>query len=76
LWPISPRRQLPLAAEIHRLLVMVDVGIGDVRRRSREWKIGEFTGEKRRTLLAFRASRVLEKSMIGKIVNYLLASLG
>ena len=31
---------------------------------------------KRRTLLAFQASRVLENSMIGEILNYLLASLG
>ena len=41
-------------------------------------KENEETGEitrKRRTLLAFEASRVLENSMICEILNYLLASL-
>jgi hypothetical protein len=43
-----------------------------ISRNLENWRICE----KRRTLLAVRASRVLEKSMIyNEIVNYLLASL-
>src|SRR3954452_7261452 len=54
---------------------VISISVALVERRERRGlKSHELPG-KRRTLLAFEASRVLENSMICEILNYLLASL-